>query len=464
LKSAVMIVFYDGFFCGRDGLFVLYPRCLWMLCCAAALVSLAACQGPQNALHTYDVSGNDLGVSTFKEISGAESRVSFVGEDPVKRREAQILRDRYSERITFKNNATIRYGRMLNGGLNNANDDIDLIQFDVQNSVFFHDVALIFDKSKIKSGGYYHYLLESTVTHNCFVFRGEFGDTRAGGGGFAGINRGDQEVQGGICYPRKTKALDSLERELTDLLGRARFDDGALNRTRQWPQVAVAAVDPIPSRTQAAGVASDVFATCYSPHLDAIYRAKVCGKGDAEEGDAAAATIENRLQRQRVKKSSGAPFVPTRPGTTITMQDGGWLRLVATDDMVMTTVDSAGRIAHHFAMFLPLAVEAQFDRRIADGLWPLEVGNEASVVVTRGDQSWRYTLKVLRSETVTIPAGQFQTYVVERRQQGMGSNFHESIATYWYAPSVGTVVKFESKLLAGTSRDPPSWEAAGISK
>ena len=90
--------------------------------------------------------------------------------------------------------------------------------------------------------------------------------------------------------------------------------------------------------------------------------------------------------------------------------------------------------------------------------WPLEVGK--SVTFNFGaDAPIAVTARVLRTETITVPAGSFYTYVIERRDHTM-SDFSESVATFWYAPSVGTVVKFEERRAKGRSR--PAFELAGI--
>jgi hypothetical protein len=84
--------------------------------------------------------------------------------------------------------------------------------------------------------------------------------------------------------------------------------------------------------------------------------------------------------------------------------------------------------------------------------WPLQVGR--SVTFNYGANSpLSVTTRVLRTETITVPAGTFFTYVVERRTHPM-NDFREDVATYWYAPSVGYPVKFVENKLSGASRRP----------
>src|SRR5271154_2806431 len=91
-----------------------------------ALFMLAGCEIERNPLNSYTYTGQNLGAIAFKTIPIADSKVSFVGDDPAKRREAQSLTDRYSERITFKNNAMLRYDKItIAAGFSGAWSDAD---------------------------------------------------------------------------------------------------------------------------------------------------------------------------------------------------------------------------------------------------------------------------------------------------------------------------------------------------
>ncbi|MBV9521459.1 MAG: hypothetical protein JO010_01615, partial [Alphaproteobacteria bacterium] len=191
-------------------------------------VAVTACQFERDPHSVYTTTGQNLGEQNYKAISASQSKVSFAGDDPVKLRESQALSDRYKERITFKSNAVLSYSKLYRGGFGNAWSDADNIKTDVESSAFYKNRGIVFDAAKIKSGGFYTYLLQSSTTYNCFVFRGRFGDgieARAN-------SSGDQEITGSLCYPIRSKSLDALEREMTDLLGRARFDGGAGNRAQ----------------------------------------------------------------------------------------------------------------------------------------------------------------------------------------------------------------------------------------
>src|SRR6266446_333177 len=76
------------------------------------LVVLTACELERRANVEYTNTGQELGARGFREITAYDSKISFTGEDPVKRRESEVLKDRYVERITFKNNSILRYSRV----------------------------------------------------------------------------------------------------------------------------------------------------------------------------------------------------------------------------------------------------------------------------------------------------------------------------------------------------------------
>jgi hypothetical protein len=92
-----------------------------------------------------------------------------------------------------------------------------------------------------------------------------------------------------------------------------------------------------------------------------------------------------------------------------------------------------------------------------DNFWPLQVGKSVTFNVDAGGPR-SVTARVLRTEVVTVPAGQFFTYVIERRDHGMDGQ--QNIATSWYAPSVGTVVKFQEEARSRRARAP--YEAKAI--
>ncbi len=95
--------------------------------------------------------------------------------------------------------------------------------------------------------------------------------------------------------------------------------------------------------------------------------------------------------------------------------------------------------------------------RNVDTLWPLEIGKSTTFNV-EGVRS--ITARVVRTETIKVPAGEFFAYVIERTDRDLSAG-PDNKATYWYAPSVGTVVKFAEQVnRAGRPR--PAFEMVSI--
>jgi hypothetical protein len=185
---------------------------------ALALLSvlLSACQRPERQHdHVYTVNGQDIGAATYREITAHDGKVSFAGDDPVKRREALSLYDRYRERITFKNNAVMFYGKVYHGGFVNRGDMLEANL----DTPFFKNGGIVFDRAKVRRMGYLSYIVQSSATYRCFVAYGAFGI----GAEARPESSGDQEVTASVCYPASAKSEEALEQEMTALLSRAHF-------------------------------------------------------------------------------------------------------------------------------------------------------------------------------------------------------------------------------------------------
>lgn len=208
-------------------------------------VALVACERKPNT--EYTVTGIELGPIDFHEIQARDSKVSFVGDDPAKRREAETLKDRYKERITLKNNATIDYSRMYFIGFTGRDSDAEMVKTAVSRD-FYKEMGIVFDLEKTKKSGQLTYLLQSSESYRCFVGHSFFGVADSGRPG----NQGNQEISVSKCYSAGAKTLGALEQEMLDILARAQFDDGAGNKARyaesipQKPEAAAAADLPPP--------------------------------------------------------------------------------------------------------------------------------------------------------------------------------------------------------------------------
>jgi hypothetical protein len=144
------------------------------------------------------------------------------------------------------------------------------------------------------------------------------------------------------------------------------------------------------------------------------------------------------------------PFRCPAPGTEIDFGSG--LKRVFSPVAHTGPVDcpyrSAGSIAK-VTMFGQYKSDAETALR---ELWPLRVGNKVSFV-SIGSAQIRFleTYRVVRHERVTVPAGTFDTFVIDwdcTSRNAYANDYHET-GTFWYAPEVGYVVKVEHHLEGG---------------
>jgi hypothetical protein len=131
-------------------------------------------------------------------------------------------------------------------------------------------------------------------------------------------------------------------------------------------------------------------------------------------------------------------------GAAVFPSTGGMLMTEGVDGVDVVTVDERHhRIIHPAAFFEPHE-GAQYDRRALERFWPIELGKRVRFVETVGKQRWLHVMSAVRVETVSVPAGVFRAFVVERATQPLGEGPRPvTTRTYWYAPDAGAIVETE---------------------
>jgi hypothetical protein len=159
-------------------------------------------------------------------------------------------------------------------------------------------------------------------------------------------------------------------------------------------------------------------------------------------------------------------FQCPRPGTQLTTSVGGEFIFTSGDAFLCRYQMMSGYSGARYAMLVEsdsswMASGAEKLRQ----LWPLKVGNsvwfETRGVSTDGfPGSWYETYTVTGRKRVTVPAGTFDTFVIEWEEQGREGNAYRAKNTYYFAPALGYFVKFEPGESPGNKMEP--WVATRV--
>jgi uncharacterized caspase-like protein len=99
-------------------------------------------------------------------------------------------------------------------------------------------------------------------------------------------------------------------------------------------------------------------------------------------------------------------------------------------------------------------------------LWPLKVGNAVEASFGNARRIHRVKMSVPSRERLTVPAGTFETFVieVEDRIEDKAPDAHHGIWRYWFSPEIGYAVKRTYQNIAGPrpANNPEWWEATRI--
>lgn len=149
-------------------------------------------------------------------------------------------------------------------------------------------------------------------------------------------------------------------------------------------------------------------------------------------------------------------------GTVVYLSSGGFLKYLDVHGETVTTENAAHNVATRPGGFFTPASGSTYDASALQGLWPLKVGKTVQFIQHRDQDAWRQTVKVLRTESVAVPAGRFDTFVVQRESRGLGANNFLATYTYWYAPYPGAIVKYQVDQQAGAAVADRSWVATHV--
>jgi len=149
-------------------------------------------------------------------------------------------------------------------------------------------------------------------------------------------------------------------------------------------------------------------------------------------------------------------------GTVFRTSTGQQFKFNETNGMRCGYTDESGNARERYAVFVDGF--GRYARKEMDSLWPLKVGSRAEfeIIDTSPVQqsekylqrNFRESFSVVRQESISVPAGTFDTLVVEWREQSMGIHTAtEVLITLWYAPQPGYIVKSSVRLMNESATD-----------
>jgi hypothetical protein len=150
-----------------------------------------------------------------------------------------------------------------------------------------------------------------------------------------------------------------------------------------------------------------------------------------------------------------APYVAPAVGTMYSYV--GFKNLVlSSDGWRVRFADEQGKRAVRVGMFITDDPEtpSRIDTAALRRLWPLSNGREVSILMTSSSgYKSRWLFKVVGQAQVAVPAGTYESYVVQavQRPDSVTDPKKQTVFAYtwWYAPAVAAVVKFETRYVSG---------------
>jgi hypothetical protein len=427
--------------------------------------SLAACAqgGPRSPSQSVQY--------PWQDITPAQSAMVISGPED-HHHSAHKIGSRYQERVYFGSGASVFYEQLegIHAVFGVAASDLikSWYQGDSVRAAGFTDKG-----HAVRRTGEAFSVTDAGTNRTCSLYARVFGGTGYGG-------NGDQLYRIEYCVPSGADAAARADRVVSEIADRLQTTPQIakaapallLNPAASAGTAAVAtpaaatapAARPSPPPQAAASGSTqppEIDTICYSSRHASIYHAGACWRGDRpapqEEVDA------TRAQYQFVTKAGRdeAPLTVPRPGTRIYNSIGGYREYVMLDGPFVVYKSANRRVLSSIGGIVGLSENESVPVDRIAALWPLEVGKSVAYINQGNTTSWDVQLEVLRRERVTVQAGSFDTFVVQEHQKGRGSNYHESFRTYWYSPAAGGLVKFDVKLLAGTTNLKP-WEALSI--
>jgi hypothetical protein len=162
-------------------------------------------------------------------------------------------------------------------------------------------------------------------------------------------------------------------------------------------------------------------------------------------------------------------------GTVVTASDGRVIRHLGTDrndpELCLAAVEAASRGGATpllFGLITPQSVSAPEARAALRGLYPLAPGHTARWQARDlSNNVWTVEVSVVGRETITVPAGRFETWKLAIEDKGFGFNSFFARADRWVTDQ-GIVVKQAGEVVRGVAQRgsfwSENWEAVTVTR
>lgn len=197
-----------------------------------------------------------------------------------------------------------------------------------------------------------------------------------------------------------------------------------------------------------------VFQCWYAPEIGLpVKRHKEVTAGNSPPLDEEAVRVEKRDRSQVVEFHAPAPHT----GFTTS---NGYIRIDSADGVnLLQPYTNPDRKLYWVGGLVPYFLSSPFADLMQSEvkkLWPLKVGNSIEFQLDQpgyrpGESAYTYQYEatVERTQTVTVPAGTFSTFVVSWHHRGLGSNTFNGVQTVWWSPALGFPVKLDVQIIFG---------------
>jgi len=140
---------------------------------------------------------------------------------------------------------------------------------------------------------------------------------------------------------------------------------------------------------------------------------------------------------------SPASFNPPPPGTTLVWQGtSAGEAVIKQNEGLLARWTWQGKAIERYGLVTRGDVGKHFAASDVDAFWPLVNGKSVTYLRKDGSKVWQDSLTVVGTETVVVPAGTFDAYLIQYESTARHGEWSGKLRV-WYAPSLGWAVKNE---------------------